>query len=106
MSQHGFFHGIDELLDEMLAGESIEACLQRYSVHRAELEPLLRAVDIARQADAVPTRLPEAIARAKTDFLSKAASARLQASEPDHPAGEQGVLPQEAPSGRSDRLQP
>lgn len=34
---------LDECLDRLQAGESVEACLARYPVEAAELEPLLRA---------------------------------------------------------------
>ncbi len=66
-----------ECIDHLLEGESVSACLERYQAHREEIEPLLTVVAVARQADAVPPRLPEAAAKAKADFLAAAASARL-----------------------------
>ena len=66
-----------ECIDHLLEGESVSACLERYQAHREEIEPLLTVVAVARQADAVPPRLPEAAANAKADFLAAAASARL-----------------------------
>jgi len=68
---------LSECIDHLLEGESVSACLERYQAHREEIEPLLTVVAVAREADAVPPRLPEAVAEAKADFLAAAASARL-----------------------------
>ena len=61
-----------ECIDDLLEGETVSACLERYQAHREEIEPLLTVVAVARQADAVPPRLPEAAAKAKADFLAAA----------------------------------
>jgi len=66
-----------ECIDHLLEGESVSACLERHQAHREEIEPLLAVVAVAREADAVPPRLPEAVAEAKAEFLAAAASARL-----------------------------
>jgi len=46
---------LDECLQRLLAGETIESCLSRYPQHAAELEPLLRtSQDTLRAADIKP----------------------------------------------------
>ena len=72
---------LDDCIDHLLEGETISACLERCEALRAEIEPLLTAVAVARRADAVPDRSPQAMAEAKADFLAAAASFRLEARQ-------------------------
>jgi hypothetical protein len=52
---HDFDNILDECLQRLVQGESIEACLSEYPEHAAELEPLLRtAADTLRAADIRP----------------------------------------------------
>lgn len=50
MMGRGFKLILSECIDALLAGESLEQCLQRYPQHAERLEPLLRAVIGAREA--------------------------------------------------------
>lgn len=70
---------LDNCIDHLLEGETVSACLERYETLRAEVEPLLTVVAVARRADAVPARSPHAVVEAKADFLAAAASYRLKA---------------------------
>ena len=65
-------------LDRLLGGETISQCLEGHEPQRAEIQPLLAAVVVARQADAVPPRSPQTVAEAKGDFLAAAAARRLE----------------------------
>lgn len=58
---------LDECLERLINGETIEACLADYPEHAAELEPLLRTVMDARKAAAIEPR-PEFRDRAGYDF--------------------------------------
>jgi hypothetical protein len=68
--------GLENALDQCLAllsqGESLEACLQRFSQYRDELEPLLRAAAAIRAARAPMQPSPQALARARARFLTEA----------------------------------
>ncbi len=68
MSKMNEFENIlDECLQRLINGESIEACLSRYPRYRAELEPLLRtAQDTLKAADIKPR--PEFRDRASYQF--------------------------------------
>jgi len=50
MMGRGFNKILSECIDALLAGESLEQCLQRYPQHAERLEPLLRAAMDAREA--------------------------------------------------------
>jgi hypothetical protein len=50
MMGRGFNKILSECIDALLAGESLEQCLQRYPQHAGRLGPLLRAVMDAREA--------------------------------------------------------
>jgi len=68
MSKNNEFNNIlDECLERLINGETIEACLAEYPGYAAELEPLLRTVMDARQAAAIEPR-PEFRDRARYDF--------------------------------------
>jgi len=69
----------DECLNRLLDGETVSACLEGYEAQRTEIRPLLMTVAVARRADAVVPRSPQAIAEAKADFLAAAAARRLEA---------------------------
>lgn len=68
MSKNNEFENIlDECLERLINGETIEACLAEYPEHATELEPLLRTVMDARKAAAIEPR-PEFRERAGYDF--------------------------------------
>jgi hypothetical protein len=58
---------LDECLQRLLEGDSIEACLSRYPEHAAELEPLLRTVRNTLKATDIRPR-PEFRDRARYQF--------------------------------------
>jgi len=58
---------LDELLERLVQGESIEACLAQYPEHAAELEPLLRTALNTLQATDIKPR-PEFRQRASYEF--------------------------------------
>ena len=49
---------LDECLEKVLSGESIEQCLQAYPEQAAELEPLLQTALAVSQASAVSAAFP------------------------------------------------
>ncbi|MFC1924079.1 hypothetical protein ACFLXA_01760 [Chloroflexota bacterium] len=49
-------HILDECIERVLQGESLEQCLQRYPQHAAQLEPLLEVALAARQAASIEPR--------------------------------------------------
>ena len=51
-----FEHILDDCIDRLLRGESLEQCLQRYPEQAAELKPLLRVALTTYQASAVEPR--------------------------------------------------
>jgi hypothetical protein len=51
-----FEHILDECIDRLLRGESLEQCLQRYPEQAAQLEPLLRVVLATQKASSVEPR--------------------------------------------------
>ncbi len=59
-----FEHILDECIERLLQGESVEQCLQAYPEQAAELEPLLRVALAARKASAIEPR-PEFKAQAR-----------------------------------------
>jgi len=67
---------LDECLDRVKAGESIDSCLSRYPEHAEALEPLLQmaqAMELLRVTE--PPR-PAALARGRQRFLTEAARLR------------------------------
>jgi len=70
MTQNEKFDDIlNECLDRMLKGETVEQCLQSYPEQAQELEPLLRTAMAARAASCIQPR-PEFRARARYEFQS------------------------------------
>ena len=65
-------------LDRLLAGKPIAECLEGHEALGAEIRPLLATVAVARRAEAVPPRSPQAVAEAKADFLAAAAARRRE----------------------------
>ncbi|MBL7119144.1 MAG: hypothetical protein ISS53_00505 [Dehalococcoidia bacterium] len=64
-----FEHILDQCIDRLLQGESLEQCLQRYPEQAAQLEPLLRVALAAQKASAVEPR-PEFKAQARYQMRS------------------------------------
>jgi len=64
-----FEHILNECIDRLLEGESLEECLQRYPEQAAQLEPLLRVALAAQKASAVEPR-PEFKAQARYQMRS------------------------------------
>lgn len=60
---------LNECIDRLLQGESLEQCLQRYPEQAAELKPLLQVALEAQEASAVEPR-PEFKAKAREQFRS------------------------------------
>ncbi len=68
MSKKSEFDNIlDECLERVLKGETVEACLASYPEHGTELEPLLRTASDAKTAAAIKPR-PEFRQRAALDY--------------------------------------
>jgi len=65
----GFEKILDECLERLIQGESVEECLARYPEQAAELEPLLRVALMAKEASSVEPR-PELKAAARHRFQS------------------------------------
>jgi hypothetical protein len=65
----GFEKILDECLERLIQGESVEECLARYPEQAAELEPLLRVALMAKEASSVEPR-PELKAEARHRFQS------------------------------------
>jgi len=64
-----FEHILDDCIDRLLRGESLEQCLQRYPEQAAELEPLLRVALTTYQTSAVEPR-PEFKVQARQQLSS------------------------------------
>ena len=74
----GFDRTLDECVERMLRGESIEQCLAAHPEKAEELRPLLEVVLAARQASAIEPR-PEFKAQVEyqlTSALQQAAAVR------------------------------
>ena len=70
MNRNSEFENIlNECLERLISGETVEACLLAYPEHADELEPLLRTMTDAREAAAIAPR-PEFRERASRDFQS------------------------------------
>ena len=61
---------LNECIDRLLAGESVEQCLQRYPDQSRELEPLLRSASATQQASFIRPD-PQFKAEARYNVLSK-----------------------------------
>jgi hypothetical protein len=64
-----FDNVLNECLDRILKGETVEKCLQRFPEQAQELEPLLRTAQAARIASTIQPR-PEFKAKARYEFQS------------------------------------
>jgi len=64
-----FEHILDECIDRLLRGESLEQCLQRYPEQAAQLEPLLRVALATQKASSVEPR-PEFKVQARQQLSS------------------------------------
>jgi hypothetical protein len=73
---------LNECLDRLMAGETIESCLARYPQHAAELEPLLKTALETRTAASV-SPAPEFRQRAGIEFQK--AIAEMPAKAPKQP---------------------
>ena len=60
---------LDDCLDRLVSGETLEQCLQRYPEQAAQLEPLLQMAQAVRKASAILPR-SEFKARARYEFRS------------------------------------
>ncbi len=78
-SNKKFNNILNECLDKILQGESVEQCLKLYPDHASELEPLLRTAQTARKAAAVQPRA-EFKARARYEFQSALREMKTQRS--------------------------
>ncbi len=69
MKDKEFNNILDDCLERILEGETLEQCLERYPEQAAELKPLLEMVLAVKEASAVEPR-PEFKARARYQFRS------------------------------------
>jgi hypothetical protein len=60
---------LDDCLERLVGGDTVEQCLESYPEQRLELEPLLRTAQVAREATAIVPRA-EFRARARYEFRS------------------------------------
>ena len=60
---------LDECIERLLQGESVEQCLERYPKHAVQLEPLLRVAKATRETSSVEPR-PEFKAQARYQIES------------------------------------
>ena len=60
---------LDECLERLIKGETVEQCLESYPEQALELEPLLRTAQATREASAIAPRA-EFRARARYEFTS------------------------------------
>jgi hypothetical protein len=72
---------LQECLEALEVGESLEACLARYPGQAQHLAALLQTVKQVRRAAGVPPRSPEAVARGRAAFLAAAAQRRRALAE-------------------------
>jgi hypothetical protein len=63
---------LDECLERLRQGESVEQCLARYPEQAAELEPLLRVAMASQKASLAVEPRPEFKARARNEIRSQA----------------------------------
>ena len=69
MKDSEFENILDECLERLVQGETLEQCLQRYPEQAAQLEPLLQTAQAVRKASAILPR-SEFKARARYEFHS------------------------------------
>jgi len=69
MKNSEFENILDECLERLVKGETVEQCLQRYPEQAAQLEPLLQTAQAVRKASAILPR-SEFKARARYQFRS------------------------------------
>ena len=69
MKSKEFDNILNECLERLLRGETIEQCLQRYPEQASELKPLLETALVAKKASAIQPR-PDFKARARYQFRS------------------------------------
>jgi len=69
MKNSEFENILDECLERLVRGETLEQCLQRYPEQAAQLEPLLQTAQAVRKASAILPR-SEFKARARYEFRS------------------------------------
>jgi hypothetical protein len=72
---------LNECVERVLGGESVEQCVQRYPEQARELEPLLRIAAAARRASAGPEPRPEFKARVRQEVQAQLRS-RTRKAEP------------------------
>ena len=70
MNNSEFEDILDKCIDRMLAGESMEQCLQSYPEHAQELTPLLRSATAAQEAFSIDPKI-EFKNLARYEMLSK-----------------------------------
>lgn len=68
---------LDECLDRLKAGDSVEVCLTRYPAYADELEPLLETAHFVEALRATEPPRPEALVRGRNLFLGEAARLRV-----------------------------
>ena len=71
---------LDECIDRLLRGESLEDCLKDYPEHAEQLGPLLRTAAVAREATTSVEARPEFKARLRYEIASRARGATQPAS--------------------------
>ncbi len=76
---------LDECLDRLKAGDSISACLERYPEHAEELEPLLETAQLTAPLRFTEPPRPQALARGRQRFLTKAARLHAQRQARERP---------------------
>lgn len=82
MKKNSDFENIlDECLERLAEGETLEQCLQSYPEQAAQLEPLLRMAQEVKRVSAISPR-PEFKARARYEFRSEVQAATTKKSLP------------------------
>jgi len=74
---------LDECIERLLRGESLEECLRSHPEHEAQLEPLLRTAAVTHGATAVEAR-PEFKAKLRYELASRSRASARQAASPSH----------------------
>ena len=59
-----------ECSELILAGATVQACLDRYPQHAAALAPLLNTLAQVRQLRPVPARTADAVAQGRAQFMA------------------------------------
>jgi hypothetical protein len=84
MPEH-FQDVLDECIDRVLQGESVEECLRRYPQQAAELEPLLRVALATRRTSSVVEPRTEFKDRTRYEVQSRLAAKELRATSKKAP---------------------